>query len=46
MKLMNEVTCEVDGIVRNILVENAKPVEYGQPLLYIEPVAAEAGDEA
>jgi len=36
MKLMNEVTCEVDGIVKRILVENAKPVEYGQKLLYIE----------
>jgi len=43
MKLMNEVTCEVGGTVRRILVENAKPVEYGQSLLYIEPaeIAAE-----
>ncbi len=42
MKLMNEVTCEIDGIVRRVCVENAKPVEYGQSLLYIEPVAGEA----
>ncbi|MCL6106946.1 MAG: acetyl-CoA carboxylase biotin carboxyl carrier protein, partial [Actinobacteria bacterium] len=37
MKLMNEVISEVDGVVRSILVENAKPVEYGTALLYIEP---------
>jgi len=41
MKLMNEVTCEIAGRVRRVLVENGKPVEYGQPLLYIEPVEAE-----
>ena len=47
MKLMNEVSCEVDGIVRRILAENAKPVEYGQSLLYIEPLetAGEPGAE-
>ncbi|MHB0866120.1 MAG: acetyl-CoA carboxylase biotin carboxyl carrier protein [Thermoleophilia bacterium] len=39
MKLMNEVTSEIDGIVRRVLVENARPVEYGQRLLYIEPTA-------
>ncbi len=37
MKLMNEVISEVNGVVRDILVENAKPVEYGTALLYIEP---------
>ncbi|MEK6536235.1 MAG: acetyl-CoA carboxylase biotin carboxyl carrier protein, partial [Actinomycetota bacterium] len=41
MKLMNEVTCEIAGTVRRVLVENGKPVEYGQSLLYIEPVEAE-----
>lgn len=40
MKLMNEVTCEINGIVRRIMVDNAKPVEYGQKLLYIEPLEA------
>jgi acetyl-CoA carboxylase biotin carboxyl carrier protein len=37
MKLMNELECEVDGIVREILVENADPVEYGQVLFRVEP---------
>jgi acetyl-CoA carboxylase biotin carboxyl carrier protein len=37
MKLMNEMECEVDGIVREILVDNADPVEYGQVLFRIEP---------
>jgi acetyl-CoA carboxylase biotin carboxyl carrier protein len=37
MKLMNELESEVDGIVREILVENADPVEYGQVLFRIEP---------
>lgn len=38
MKLMNELECEVDGVVREILVENTDPVEYGQVLFRIEPV--------
>ena len=37
MKLMNELECEQDGIVREILVEDADPVEYGQVLFRIEP---------
>ncbi len=41
MKLMNEVASEVNGTVRRILAENAKPVEYGTPLLYIEPLEVE-----
>jgi oxaloacetate decarboxylase alpha subunit len=49
MKLMNEVSSEVEGVVRRILVENAQPVEFGQELFYIEAVAApeeeESGDE-
>lgn len=40
MKLMNELESEVDGIVREILVENAEPVEYGQVLMRIEPAGA------
>lgn len=35
MKLMNEIEAEVSGTVVEILVENAQPVEYGQPLLVI-----------
>ena len=37
MKLMNEIEADVDGIVMDILVENAKPVEYGQKLFSIQP---------
>ena len=36
MKLMNEIECDHDGVVRDILVENAHPVEYGQPLFLID----------
>jgi acetyl-CoA carboxylase biotin carboxyl carrier protein len=39
MKLMNELESEVDGIVREILVDNADPVEYGQVLFRIEPAS-------
>jgi acetyl-CoA carboxylase biotin carboxyl carrier protein len=37
MKLMNEIESEVDGRVVKILQENAKPVEYGEPLFLMEP---------
>jgi acetyl-CoA carboxylase biotin carboxyl carrier protein len=37
MKLMNEIECKVAGRIAKILVENAQPVEYGQPLFLIEP---------
>ncbi|MDD5530003.1 MAG: acetyl-CoA carboxylase biotin carboxyl carrier protein [bacterium] len=36
MKVMNEIEAEVSGVVREILVENGKPVEYGQPLFMLE----------
>ena len=36
MKLMNEVECDNTGKVVAILVENAQPVEYGEPLFIIE----------
>jgi acetyl-CoA carboxylase biotin carboxyl carrier protein len=39
MKLMNEMESEVSGVVREICVENAEPVEYGQVLFRIEPDA-------
>lgn len=39
MKLMNELESEVQGVVREICVENAEPVEYGQVLFRIEPDA-------
>ena len=37
MKLMNEIESEHDGKIVEILVENAQPVEYNQPLFRIEP---------
>lgn len=36
MKLMNEIEAEKSGIVKEILVENGTPVEYGEPLFIIE----------
>ena len=37
MKLMNEIESKVTGRVMKVLVENAQPVEYGQPLFLLEP---------
>jgi acetyl-CoA carboxylase biotin carboxyl carrier protein len=37
MKLMNEIESEVSGKVAEVLVQNATPVEFGQPLFRIEP---------
>jgi acetyl-CoA carboxylase biotin carboxyl carrier protein len=37
MKLMNEIEAEVSGQVMQILVENGEPVEYGQPLIRVNP---------
>jgi acetyl-CoA carboxylase biotin carboxyl carrier protein len=39
MKLMNEMESEISGTIREICVENAEPVEYGQVLFRIEPDA-------
>jgi len=38
MKLMNEIKSEIKGRVVDVLVENAEPVEYGQPMFLIEPL--------
>jgi len=37
MKLLNEIESDVTGVVKEILVENGQPVEYGQPLFVIAP---------
>jgi len=37
MKVMNEIKAEVKGVITQILSENAKPVEFGQPLFKIRP---------
>lgn len=39
MKIMNEIESEVAGVVREVLVENAQPVEFGQPLYRVDPHA-------
>ncbi|HEV2148031.1 MAG TPA: acetyl-CoA carboxylase biotin carboxyl carrier protein [Longimicrobiaceae bacterium] len=39
MKLMNELESDYAGVIREICVENAEPVEYGQVLFRIEPDA-------
>lgn len=38
MKLFNEIESEHSGRIVKVLVENAKPVEYDQPLFLIEPM--------
>ena len=37
MKVMNEIKAEVKGVISQVLVENAKPVEFGQPLFKLRP---------
>jgi oxaloacetate decarboxylase alpha subunit len=41
MKLFNELKSDSDGVVRAIHVENGQPVEFGQLLFELEPVAAQ-----
>jgi acetyl-CoA carboxylase biotin carboxyl carrier protein len=36
MKLLNEIEADRDGTIKKILVENAQPVEFGEPLFIIE----------
>ena len=36
MKILNQIEADASGTVKAILVENAQPVEYGQPLMIIE----------
>jgi acetyl-CoA carboxylase biotin carboxyl carrier protein len=37
MKVMNEIKSEVSGVITQVLVENGKPVEFGQPLFKVRP---------
>jgi acetyl-CoA carboxylase biotin carboxyl carrier protein len=37
MKVMNEIKAEAKGIITQVMVENAKPVEFGQPLFKVRP---------
>ncbi|MCF6177439.1 MAG: acetyl-CoA carboxylase biotin carboxyl carrier protein [Victivallaceae bacterium] len=36
MKVMNEIKAEKSGVIKEVLVDNANPVEFGQPLFVIE----------
>jgi acetyl-CoA carboxylase biotin carboxyl carrier protein len=40
MKLMNEIEAEVAGVVTGKLVENGRPVEYGESLFTLPPLSA------
>lgn len=35
MKIFNQIDCDVDGVIESVLVENAQPVEFGEPLFKI-----------
>ena len=35
MKLMNQIEAETSGVIKEILVKDGSPVEYGQPLFAI-----------
>ena len=36
MKILNQIEADKSGVITQILVDNAEPVEYGQPLFIIE----------
>lgn len=36
MKMLNQIESDVDGVVKEILIENGQPIEYDQPLFVIE----------
>ena len=38
MKVMNEIKAEVKGVITQIIVESAKPVEFGQPMFKVRPL--------
>jgi acetyl-CoA carboxylase biotin carboxyl carrier protein len=37
MKIMNEIEAEIAGVVREIMVDDAQPVEFGQVLFRVDP---------
>jgi len=37
MKVLNEIKAETNGVITQILIENGKPVEFGQPLFKVRP---------
>ncbi|MBT4963281.1 MAG: acetyl-CoA carboxylase biotin carboxyl carrier protein [Francisellaceae bacterium] len=36
MKMMNQIEAEVSGVIKDVLLDNGQPVEFGQPLFVIE----------
>jgi acetyl-CoA carboxylase biotin carboxyl carrier protein len=38
MKVMNEIKAEIRGVITEVLVDNAKPVEFGQPMFRVRPL--------
>jgi acetyl-CoA carboxylase biotin carboxyl carrier protein len=38
MKVMNEIKAEVRGVITQVMVDNAKPVEFSQPLFKVRPI--------
>ncbi len=38
MKVMNEIKAEVRGVITQAMADNAKPVEFGQPLFKVRPI--------
>ena len=39
MKIMNEIEAEITGVIREVCVEDAQPVEFGQVLFRVDPNA-------
>jgi acetyl-CoA carboxylase biotin carboxyl carrier protein len=39
MKIMNEIESEVSGVIREVVAQNAQPVEFGQVLFRVDPHA-------
>jgi acetyl-CoA carboxylase biotin carboxyl carrier protein len=39
MKIMNEIEAEIAGVIREVCVENAQPVDFGQVLFKVDPNA-------
>jgi acetyl-CoA carboxylase biotin carboxyl carrier protein len=37
MKIMNEIESEVQGVIREVCLESAQPVEFGQTLFRVDP---------